>query len=109
MTDQQIPETEPYAGPNLAILKGVVWGLGVLLLAGFALIAVMLARGPQEESYTADEMRLALIQGDVIASTSIEEDKLIAVIERDGMPHRIVIIDMRTNRSREIPVEIAAP
>ncbi|MEM9234403.1 MAG: hypothetical protein AAGA69_09230 [Pseudomonadota bacterium] len=109
MTEQQTPETEPYAGPNLAILKGVVWGLGVLLLAGFALIAVMLARGPQQESYSAGEMRLSLAEGDVIASTGVDEDKLIAVIERDGLPHRIVIIDMRTNKSREIPVEIAAP
>lgn len=101
-------ENETPAGPNLMILKGIVWGLGALLLVGFALVAVIIAKGP-DRSYADKPPTLELSEGDVISSTAFDEGKLLTVVERDGVPHRIVIIDMRTNETLTLPVMITAP
>ena len=106
MTDQ--PTQDVPAGPNLMILKGVVWGLGFLLLIGFAVIALMIARGPRTDS-VSERIEIPLAEGEAISSTDIAEGRLFAVVTRGGLPHRIMIIDMRTNAIREIPVSVTVP
>jgi len=103
-TQQELTES----GPNLMVLKGIVWGLGVLILMGLGLVAWKISPGPVSTA-PREDLALVIEEGDRIVSSSMDNDQLIAVIERDGMPHRIMIVDMRTNEVKEIPVERRIP
>lgn len=90
------------------ILKGVTWGLGVVLLLGFALVGFLIATGgPGDDGLPGDSVSLILSPDETVAASNLNGDYLVSVIERDGVSHRIMIIDMRTKESREIPVEYA--
>lgn len=106
MTEQTEPTDSVSPAPNMMVLKGVVWGLGVLLLLGFALVAAIITMGPSEPSY-AEAVTLELVEGEDISASAVEGQTLTFVVARDGLPHRIVIIDMRTNESQVIPVNSA--
>lgn len=107
MTDQMTPTPTAPSGPNLMLLKGIVWGLGVLLILGFALVAAIIAMGPRDVPLAAT-LELPLQKDETILAADIANGELTTFTSRDGLPHRIMIIDMRTNELTEIPVKSAS-
>ncbi len=103
MTDTSAPSTAPtdnttgeVPGPNLMVLKGIVWGLGVLLLLGMVLVAVMIIFGVSDDETVAPSSSvppsvavstlppLPLREGEQIRSVSAGDGRVFVVLEPVG-------------------------
>lgn len=100
MNDTAPPHQEDDAPPppNFALLKGLVAFLGMLLLAGFLLLAVLLfTRGAgemEEASSAAAERRVALLPGEVVTERVVSAEGA-ALIVQGPEGTRILFLDPR--------------
>ena len=84
-------------------LKALVIGMGILIVVGTAMIAVMIARrggdggavGGDASSKTA---RIALPAGARVIETALDGDRIALRIALDGGGQRVIIIDVPTGR-----------
>lgn len=91
MSEDQNITDGPVPGPNLAVLKGITWGLGVLLLAGVALVAVLVANRASREEATLVAVSgglppLPLIVGEQIQEVNTSGGLILITTERPLVP-----------------------
>jgi hypothetical protein len=94
-------------GANLMILKGVVWGLGVLLLAGILFIAIMIARGPGgtvPDNPQAAIEQVTLAPGESLTDVAAGDGAAVLTISRDGIPVRLLHINFVSGVQRSVPI-----
>ncbi|MEM6650688.1 MAG: hypothetical protein AAF603_10600 [Pseudomonadota bacterium] len=91
----------PPASQNLMVLKGITWGLGVLLLLGMILIAVKITSSEGEKEASLDEGSmqqvvssalppLPLRQGEAVVAISAGEGRIFVILENETAVRRIV-------------------
>ncbi|WOI53926.1 hypothetical protein [Parvularcula sp. LCG005] len=106
MTEEMNSPDQAPPGPNLAVLKGIVVGLGVLLCLGTLLIVVkMMALGKNDDAAApmaiatgadlADLPTLDLASGDTVISVSAGDGLICVIIEGQDGVRRIVALDRR--------------
>ncbi|MEM9421653.1 MAG: hypothetical protein AAF986_03955 [Pseudomonadota bacterium] len=96
------PDTAEPAQPNLMVLKGVVVGLGVLLLLGMILIAIKISTGVSDEPKAVAPLvaldilpPLPMRQGERVHSVSANGYRIFVVLEHisDGGERRVLYTD----------------
>ncbi|WP_031549488.1 hypothetical protein [Parvularcula oceani] len=98
----------PPPSPNLALIKGVTAGLGLLLLGGLALLVVLLfTRGTGGEG-AAELAPLTVGPGEAIVDQAVGEDVAMFVIRGEDSA-RVVFVDIDTGAQKVLPVERALP
>ena len=81
-------------GPSLAILKGVVWGLGLILLLGFGLVAALIVKGPTEDEGETTLPVVTLEEGERIGHATLEGDRLFLTVDQPDGTQRLLLIDL---------------
>lgn len=97
MTDQNDqPQT---GGQNLVVLKGIVWGMGVLLVLGTVLIGVKIASvssgaktDPDKVGPAANYPSVPLNAGETMADVEVDNGLIVITVEKDGTIERILTI-----------------
>ncbi len=84
-------------------LKALVIGMGILIVVGTAVIAVMIARrggdvGPASGGASMTPARIALPAGARVIETALDGDRIALRIALTGGGERVMIIDARTGR-----------
>ncbi len=84
-------------------LKALVIGMGVLIVAGTAVIAVMIARrgddgGAASGGVSITPAKIALPAGARVIETALDGDRIALRIALTGGGERVMIIDARTGR-----------
>ncbi len=84
-------------------LKALVIGMGILIVAGTAMIAVMIVRRGADGSAASGNAsitpaRIALPAGARVIETALDGDRIALRIALTGGGERVVIIDARTGR-----------
>ncbi|WP_183819453.1 DUF6476 family protein [Parvularcula dongshanensis] len=102
MTSSDAPAPPP---PNLAVLKGVAAGLGLLLIGGLALLVTLLVTR-SGGGQAADLPPLALRAGESITAQDLGAETAMFVIEGGSETGRgrIVFIDIRDGTQRSVPI-----
>ncbi|MGV6820041.1 MAG: hypothetical protein ACWA5T_06030 [Parvularcula sp.] len=97
MTDQN--DQPSSGGQNLIILKGVVWGMGVLLVLGTVLIGVKIASvssgiktETEEAGPAASYPPVPLQAGETMANVEVDGGLIVITVEQDGTIGRILTI-----------------
>ncbi|MEM1409837.1 MAG: DUF6476 family protein [Pseudomonadota bacterium] len=103
MTDTST--TPPAApGPSLAVAKGLALGLGVLLIAGTALLITLLVTRSPESSGFGEPSPIVLGEGERITDVASSGDALVVLI--DGPTgQRLLRVDGATGTQTAIAVE----
>lgn len=131
MTDKQNPLPPP---ANLALLKGLVWGMGVLLIAGAIGLAVRLAAVTSDDDAPAPQIAalpddlgraapapvhlglpggtlpaIALEAGEQLGPVSVGTGLIVVTLVgvSDGGPRGLLLIDPATGVATRLPVTAA--
>ncbi|MEE4213067.1 MAG: hypothetical protein V2I43_27795 [Parvularcula sp.] len=96
------PETSA-PQPNFAVAKGIALGLGLLLIAGTALLIVLLVTrdgGASEAGIPA----LDLKAGERVIDVSLDGDRALFVLEDADNRQRVLLVDSATGTRTEYPL-----
>ncbi len=108
MNDPDVNKEGHYPGPagetNLAVLKGITVGLGILLVIGTALVAVLIAfRDDEPAGFDEDNpLALPMAEGEDVISVSTTDQEIVISIGQGDQVDRIVILDPQTGAQREV-------
>jgi len=118
MTAQDARQPEPEAGSNLALMKGIVIALGVVILLGIGVIVVTIVNRMAglsgDEAAPAGQapatqagpvapfgtVGIAAAPGSRIAAAAAGDGIVLLTLSGGGEPDRVVVIDAATGQER---------
>lgn len=113
MTAQDERQSGPEGGPNLALMKSIVIGLGVVILLGLGVIVVTIVNrmaGTSSEAEVAQPaapaggdfgaVGIAAPAGTRIAGAVGGQGMVLLTLSGGGEPDRVVVLDAATGRER---------
>jgi hypothetical protein len=84
--------------PGFAAAKGIALGLGLLLIAGTALLITLLVT--RESGAAAEELPpIPLQAGERISSVSLDGDKALFVVEDEAGTQRVLLVNLEDGTS----------
>ncbi|MEM9838067.1 MAG: hypothetical protein AAF830_02825 [Pseudomonadota bacterium] len=95
-------ESQP-PGPNVAVMKGIALGLGVLLIAGtLLLITLVLKRDTPVADITLPTLELQ--EGEKVTSASLFDQQALFIIENEAGEQRMVLVNLVSGTRDNVPI-----